>query len=79
MSESDWELYGEYVSLNIDDSDWDNFISEHWLEEENRRLWNYFHPYFNDDKNIKWVYFNKLTFIEQNYNDCISQFRDYKC
>jgi len=75
-SETDWSLYGETLSgLNADDKAWEQWWSAHWLDEERRRLWNYVHPYFNDDKNINWLRSERLSFPVDEYDNCIAAFQ----
>lgn len=77
-SENDWNLYGDSLAgLSIDDKSWESWWSEHWLDEENRRIWNYFHPYFNDDENIKWLNCGSFSFPVSDYEACVSAFREY--
>ena len=77
-SEQDWELYGSSLAtLKEDNEDWERWCSEHWLDEENRRLWNYFHPYLNDDKNIEWLDGNSLSFYANDYDDCVAAFKGF--
>lgn len=77
-SKRDWELYGESLAgLPADDKAWEKWCSEHWPDEETRRLWNYFHPYFNDDRNIKWLSCESFYFPVCDYNACVSAFKHY--
>ena len=77
-SESDWDLYdGTLAWLYPEDNAWDEWCSVNWLDEEKRRLWNYFHPYFNDDNNIKWFNCERLVFSLDDYNACVLAFKNY--
>jgi hypothetical protein len=78
-SEKDWKMYGDILSgLDANDKTWEQWWSEHWADEETRRLWNYFHMYFNDDKNIQWFDCEQLVFRSNDYDACVSAFRQYK-
>ncbi len=78
-SGEDWRLYGNKVpSQSAPSRDWDDWCSDHWAEEEIRRYWNYFHPYFNNDKNIEWLNCPVFTFDANDYNACVSAFRHFK-
>ena len=77
-SEQDWELYGSSLAnLKDDDEEWDRWINKHWIDEETCRIWNYFHPYFNDDKNIEWLNHKSFLFNVKDYDACISAFRNF--
>lgn len=77
-SDEDWELYGSTLAiLKEDDREWDEWCSKHWIDEENRRLWNYFHPFFNEDKNIKWLDYKSLSFDSNEYDACVAAFENF--
>ena len=77
-SAKDWELYGNMLS-SLDNSDkaWEEWWSAHWEDEHMRRLLNYFHIFFNDDKNILWLSCEQLVFSRNEYETCISMFRGF--
>jgi len=78
-SEKDWEWYGETLAhLDVDDKAWEEWWSANWLEEENRRLWNYYHPYFNDDSNIQWLEVESVSFLAKEYDACVAAFKQNK-
>ncbi|MFV0393703.1 MAG: hypothetical protein ACK5LC_04820 [Coprobacillaceae bacterium] len=73
-NDGDWKKYGDiYSNLDSDNSDWHKLWKEEWPEEEKRRIWNYYHPYFNDDNNIDWVINTKYEFNIDEYQQCIAQ------
>jgi len=74
--ETDWNLYGETLSgLDENDKAWEEWWSEHWLDEEKRRLWNYFHPYFSDNENITWLNCERLSFSVSGHDNCVAAFK----
>ena len=78
-SDLDYEKYGDLLPIpdkNIEY--WQQLWSKDWCEEEKKRIWNYFDPYFNDDKNIKWLNCPVFTFPIDSYNNCISTFRNFE-
>lgn len=78
-SDSDWKTFGDALSsLNADDDAWAQWWSENWLDEENRRIWNYFDPFFNNDKNMKWLHCPALTFETSEYDACVSAFKQFQ-
>jgi len=73
-----WEKVG-LVTGKINVESWATSGQEsrgNWDEEELRRSWNYFYPYFNDDRNIQWIDCEKLAFSVQEYESCISVFKE---
>ncbi|MDR3296145.1 MAG: hypothetical protein LBT26_10010 [Clostridiales Family XIII bacterium] len=74
-SKSDREMYGDILQgAGADDKIWEKWWSEHWADEETRRLWNYFHVYFNNDENIQWLDCERLVFRTNDYDTCVSAF-----
>jgi len=77
-SDDDWQLYGGTLAwADSDDEIWQRWWSEHWPDEEMRRIWNYYHPYFNDDQNIKWLDCGPFVFSISDYNACITVFKNH--
>ena len=75
-SEEDWRLYGGSLAwLDTYDKAWEEWQLTHWPDEERRRLWNYYHPYFNNDDNIQWLNCERLSFLAKEYNDCVAAFK----
>lgn len=70
----DWLKFGDKFDVtNLLDDQWDKWIAENWNEEEERRIKNYTHSYFNNDENISW--FNsipKLTFDKKEFQRVIN-------
>lgn len=77
-SDEDWEKYGSKLSmLDPFDEAWEQWWKENWQDEENRRLWNYFHLRFNDNEKISWLKCPSFTFDLDEYNTCVSAFEYY--
>ncbi|WP_459195768.1 hypothetical protein [Wukongibacter baidiensis] len=75
-SDEDWQKYGNTLALcKIGDAEWEKWISENWDEEQNRRLHNYTNTYFQNDSNMDWFDFPKLTFLLEDYRKSIELFR----
>jgi len=75
-SEADWELYGGSLAwLDTYDKAWEEWQLTHWPDEERRRLWNCYHPYFNNDDNILWLNCERLSFSAKEYDDCVAAFK----
>ncbi len=75
-SVDDWQKYGSTIAgYKVGNPEWEKWISDNWDEEQNRRLHNYTNPYFQDDSNIEWFNFPKLTFQLDDYRECIELFR----
>lgn len=78
-SDEDFALYGkELYGLDSDDKAWEKWWSENWENEEMRRIWNYIHLYFNDDRNIRWSRCGRLIFDIKEYRDCVLSFKGFK-
>ncbi|MGC6768265.1 hypothetical protein [Enterococcus sp. LJL51] len=70
----DFENYSEdYFFKSAPDIKWDTLWSQVWPEEERRRIWNYLHPFFNDDHNISWLTDLNWTFERSLYDHFIHQ------
>ena len=75
-SEEDWRLYGGSLAwLDTYDKAWEEWQRANWPDEERRRLWNYYHPYFNNSDNIQWLNCEKLSFSAKEYDDCVAAFK----
>ncbi len=76
-SDDDWEKYGDTMgTLNVNDSEWNEYLEERWEEEYLRRYWNYMHPKLNDDKYIKWSSLPSYTFNVKEYEEVVSYYRE---
>ncbi len=77
-SDDDWSLYGETLAhLDTNDELWQTWWSEHWPDEASRRVWNYYHPFFNNNNNIKWLPCERFIFRNSDYDACIEKFRTH--
>ena len=73
----DCERYAEdYFFKDSQQIDWPKLWSLEWLEEELRRVWNYYHPYFNGDANIEWLTDLDWSFPAADYNKALKQLSD---
>lgn len=64
----DWDTYGDdYAVLGINDPKWHILWSKEWKEENKRRIYNYWHQYFNDDENIEWINNCQYIFEKDDY------------
>lgn len=71
-ADSDFEQYSEdYFFKKDKDIQWEKLWSLVWPEEERRRIWNYDHPYFNDDNNIDWLSELNWTFDSEKYDEVL--------
>lgn len=67
-AEADWEKYNSIAyDLIYDENFFNKWCSEHWHEECYRRTWNYYHGYFNDDKNIDRIGNVNFRFAVEDY------------
>ena len=75
-TDEDWNKYGDNIAIaELGSSEWYNWISENWEEENYRRLMNYSLQYFHDSKNIVWLGDLNFIFSKQEYDLCISHYK----
>lgn len=67
-TESDWNKYNSIAyDLIYDENFFDEWCSKNWHEECYRRIWGYYHEYFNDNENIDWIGEVNFRFDVDNY------------
>lgn len=75
-SDDDWEKYGDNIALaTVDSEEWMKWISEYWDEELYRRRMNYTLPYYQKEKNIKWIAQTDWMFESCEYERMVDKFK----
>lgn len=78
-SEEDWKTYGDSIALvAYGSSEYWNWVSENFCEENIRRLRNYLKPYMQKEQNIEWIWCPKWVFEEREYEAMIQQYQRIK-
>ena len=67
-SDDDWIKYRDAAFMRVDSYEWREWTSAHWSEELFRRRINYTFPYYQDDRNIDWLYECNWCFDRKKYD-----------
>ena len=75
-TDEDWDKYGDNIATaKLGSSEWDDWISKNWSEENYRRLMNYSLSYYHDNNNVVWLGDLNFIFTKKEYDLCISHFK----
>ena len=73
-SDDDWKKYNSIAyDLIYDEKFFIEWCRKNCYEEVYRRTWEYYHKYFNDDKNIEWIGEVNFQFDIEEYRKVFSQ------